>query len=136
MGKHQSTYYQSINSLRSSRRWATAIIRKLHLIAWDMWDHRNAILHSAQNANHNITHQRLNLLIWNEHQQGLEGLESQDRHWIRAYPLHLLYTQSIETKQLWLDSICWARMQYDPSEQQAQRSLEQQRRTMQQWLQN
>jgi hypothetical protein len=38
-----------IKSSRTGRRWATAVIEKLWNIAWDIWEHRNGILHRQEN---------------------------------------------------------------------------------------
>jgi hypothetical protein len=45
----QQRYYDLIKSAHTGRRWATAIVLKLWGIAWDMWEHRNGILHDKEN---------------------------------------------------------------------------------------
>jgi len=47
--EQQVAYYRSINSRRSRRRWLIALIRKVWLIAWDLWEHWNGILHETVN---------------------------------------------------------------------------------------
>jgi hypothetical protein len=44
----QSEYFQTIRSLKSSKRWSTAIIKKLWEIAWDLWEQRNGRLHHKE----------------------------------------------------------------------------------------
>ena len=44
-------HLQYLRSTRSSRRWVIAIIAKLQLTAWDMWQHRNSILHALSSPN-------------------------------------------------------------------------------------
>jgi hypothetical protein len=44
----QHEYLQNIRSLRSSKRWSTAIIKKLWDIAWDLWEQRNGRLHHIE----------------------------------------------------------------------------------------
>jgi hypothetical protein len=46
----QDRYLQKIHSRRSGLRWLTALIQKLWFIAWDMWDHRNKVLHDTENS--------------------------------------------------------------------------------------
>lgn len=41
----QQSYYESIASRRTGKRWVSALIRKLWDIAWDLWDHRNTQIH-------------------------------------------------------------------------------------------
>ncbi len=48
--KAQQAYYQSTKSLRTGRRWTIALIKKLGDIAWDLWEHRNGVLHESQNV--------------------------------------------------------------------------------------
>ncbi len=47
--ERQQRYYNIIKSTRTGRRWAMAIILKLWNTAWDMWEHRNEILHKKEN---------------------------------------------------------------------------------------
>jgi len=42
----QEAYWSLWRRRKSSRRWATELIKKLWNISWDMWDHRNGILHN------------------------------------------------------------------------------------------
>ena len=46
----QQAYYNLIKSRRSGKRWTISIIKKLWQVAWDLWDHRNQILHEKDNA--------------------------------------------------------------------------------------
>jgi hypothetical protein len=41
----QHKYYVWIGSRRSGRRWVSMLIRKLWDTAWDLWEHRNGIVH-------------------------------------------------------------------------------------------
>jgi len=45
----QQRYYTLLRSGKTGRRWAGAIVVKLWNIAWDMWEHRNGILHEREN---------------------------------------------------------------------------------------
>jgi hypothetical protein len=72
----QQRYYNLLWSSRTGRRWASAIVLKLCNIAWDMWEHRNGILHETENLvtramqtqlNAKVTRVYLNLssqLLW------------------------------------------------------------------------
>ena len=44
----QQRYYEYIRSKKTGLRWTSALIRKLWQIAWDMWEHRNGILHDKE----------------------------------------------------------------------------------------
>ena len=41
----QDKYYRSINDDRSGSRWLTQLVKKIWMIAWDQWEHRNGVLH-------------------------------------------------------------------------------------------
>jgi Reverse transcriptase (RNA-dependent DNA polymerase) len=41
----QQQYFHQTASLKSGRRWLTAIIRKQWRVAWDIWDYRNSVVH-------------------------------------------------------------------------------------------
>ena len=44
----QQAYYEWLPSKRTGLRWLSALVRKLWQIAWDMWEHRNGILHDKE----------------------------------------------------------------------------------------
>ena len=44
----QQQYYMYIGSKKTGLRWLSALIRKLWQVAWDMWEHRNGILHDKE----------------------------------------------------------------------------------------
>lgn len=46
----QKRYYQLIRSRKMGKRWVMALIRKLWETAWDLWEHRNGILHEQENT--------------------------------------------------------------------------------------
>lgn len=47
---HPTGFYTSIESYRTGKRWTLALIKKMWGIAWDLWEHRNGILHETQNV--------------------------------------------------------------------------------------
>ena len=44
----QQQYYEFLRSRKTGLRWLSALIRKLWQVAWDMWEHRNGILHDKE----------------------------------------------------------------------------------------
>jgi hypothetical protein len=46
----QDRFYSRIRSRKSSKRWLSALIRKMWQIAWDLWEHRNGYLHDCENS--------------------------------------------------------------------------------------
>jgi len=45
----QQKYYKLIQSRQTSKRWMAAVITKLWEIAWDLWEHRNDVMHCTVN---------------------------------------------------------------------------------------
>jgi hypothetical protein len=50
----QSTYFRdALQSYQSGKRWLIELIKKMWNIAWDLWEHRNGILHDGEAQAHN-----------------------------------------------------------------------------------
>jgi hypothetical protein len=45
----QTRYLSEISSRRSGKRWTSALISKMWDVAWDLWEHRNAVYHHKSN---------------------------------------------------------------------------------------
>lgn len=105
----QRRHYQEQQSRRTSRRWAAAIIKKLFLTAWDMWDHRNFILHHPQGPKQQEENRQLNLAISEEYRTGFTALLPRDRKNLCANPVDELHRWRILEKQKWLRHIRIAR---------------------------
>jgi hypothetical protein len=46
----QQAHYNLIRSRKSGKRWVISLIKKMWEVAWDLWEHRNSILHNKENA--------------------------------------------------------------------------------------
>ena len=46
----QQLYFRHIKSTKSGRTWVIALIKKLWQVSWDMWDHRNSVLHDNEES--------------------------------------------------------------------------------------
>jgi hypothetical protein len=44
----QQQYYEFLCSRITGLRWLSALIHKLWQVAWDMWEHRNGVLHDKE----------------------------------------------------------------------------------------
>jgi hypothetical protein len=51
--KIQAQYCREIGKQNSGLRWKSALIQKIWNVAWEQWEHRNAILHNSENL---VTH--------------------------------------------------------------------------------
>ena len=107
--RFQASHYVDIGSRRSSLRWATAIIYKLLLIAWDLWQYRNNRLHSSAGPRELALHASLNADIASEFSLGSAGLAAESRYLIDSLLLSDLHGDSLDGKKHWLLSVRAAR---------------------------
>ena len=106
---HQARYYTRIGSRRTSLRWATAVIHKLLLVSWDLWQYRNDRLHSAAWPRDLALHHSLNDQIDSEFALGSASLEESSRYLIDSRSQATLRGSSIDAKRNWLSSVTAAR---------------------------
>jgi hypothetical protein len=45
----EQSHYDLINSRKTGRRWMVSLIHRCWQIIWDLWEHRNCVLHHQQN---------------------------------------------------------------------------------------
>ena len=106
----QQKYIKNTNSKRSSLRWATSIINKFLLTAWDIWDFRNSLVHGLGGINERARHKELNFQIKQQFQIGFDTLLLNDYRNYRRYTLNKLLDSSKETKQNWIQNLLAARL--------------------------
>jgi hypothetical protein len=102
----QNAYFQQIGSRKSSKRWATAIIRKMWQIAWDLWEHRNGFLHDKNTGIHSQT---INKLIQLEFQKGWSTLDRETRALFRPGN-ELISQKPLEVREQWVKRVQAARL--------------------------
>lgn len=129
----QARYLQSLGLPSGTRRWVTAIIYKLQMTAWDLWDHRNQILHAPGGPRETTEHSHLDTLIRGEYHQGLAHISAMDRSLFQR-PLHQLLTSTLPTKRRWLQSAQLSRQRTLTENQNARATLHRQQAFMRGWL--
>jgi ribonuclease HI len=133
----QQTYLTSIGSRLSIRRWTTAIIHKLLLTAWDMWDHRNRVLHSLTGDQRQTETHQLDQAILEELNSGYADLFPLDTHLVQAQERNQqILTGTIASKKKWLASVRLSRQlaQQQNTQDPARATLQRQQQLMQRWL--
>jgi hypothetical protein len=111
--------------LSSSRRWAASLIDKTWLISWDMWEHRNRILHSPLHPRQVAEMAFVDSRIQEEYDTGTDGLIQKDKKLFRK-PIHSIFKYPMAHKAQWLRSVSFARnrtITLRPMNQNAERSL-------------
>jgi hypothetical protein len=100
--QQQQRYYDISKSARTGRRWATAIIQKLWDIAWDMWEHRNGMLHEKESLITRSMGIQLNARVSRIYTDlSSRSLCHNDRH-LMHLSLHALIWKDANYKITWL----------------------------------
>jgi hypothetical protein len=55
--QEMTKHYSNIGERKTGKRWISSLIKKLWEIAWDLWEHRNGVMHDKINgyANQSLT---------------------------------------------------------------------------------
>ena len=129
----QHRHYQSIGSRKSGNRWITALITKLVLVSWDMWEHRNGILHGPGGPLQKAAHAQADRLIDAEFNAGITTLHPSDHMWLASGPTSVK-TKRLNNKWQWLASVKQARERYTDPTITTHWSFAQQQRLLATWL--
>ena len=116
----QQTYLQRIRSQRNSLVWKAKVTRRIWKIAWDLWTHRNTILHTCGESTHRSEIPHIDQEIRNEYHRGYAGLTARHRHLFTRTLDHLLQA-SYPNKRAWLASVYAARDHAASTSQQIRR---------------
>ena len=85
-----------------------AIIKKLQEVAWDMWEHRNGVLHKQPDKHRRrLDLVEANAAIEKEWERGQQGLLTKDRFLFRNKKT--VTENTLEKKWTWLKSVALAR---------------------------
>ena len=107
----QKRHYLRMNKRKSAHLWVIAILKKLLLLRWDLWQFHNAALHSPTGATAITSHRSLNYKIdKNEIRRGRGCIDCSNYCvFSPPYTLTKLQSSSIHEKELWLYKVSLAR---------------------------
>jgi hypothetical protein len=94
-----------LHSRRSPRRWISALIRKMWLVAWDLWEHRNGFLHDKDCS---ILLAQLDSQIAEQFDIGADSLDP-DTKALFKHGLQSILAKPLEVKQQWIRRVQAAR---------------------------
>jgi hypothetical protein len=126
----QQRYLEWLGSRKSGLRWLTALIHKLWDIAWDMWDHRNRVLHDTENS---VARDLEIQQITAEFQLGTAGLPALAKAMFRR-GLRPLLQQQPAYQTAWLIRIQAARARAERRDERQQDTFSTERAGMLRWL--
>jgi hypothetical protein len=118
-------YHQKLASKKSPKRWISALIRKMWMIAWDLWEHRNGHLHNKEVS---LLTQQVDLAISDQFSIGYADLDGSTRALFRG-GLPAVLAKPLDVKQQWLRRIQQAR-----SNVALGKTFQSERQVMAQWL--
>ena len=112
----QKRHYLRMNKKKSARLWVIAILKKLFMIQWDMWQFRNKALHSPTGPTSLASHYSLNYRINKEKRIWTDGIDRSNYHlFSKQYTLTKLQSSNINKKKLWLYKVGLVHKKYvDP----------------------
>jgi hypothetical protein len=128
----QQDYLDHLGRRKTGKRWLIAITSKLLKVSWDLWDHRNSILHHKDHPWKQAESEAANRMIEDEYDQGPLHLD-EGSHWLRRTP-QAVKDLPIDAKQQWLRSVELARRTYDRDTAEEYRSMRPERTAMAAWL--
>ncbi len=106
----QQEYYNWIKRHNTGKRWITILIKKLWEISWNMWEQRNGEVNNPESPASLREHARLDALITTNYED-VSTFARKDRRWFRRLK-EVLFTESLEYKHQWLESVRLARIRY------------------------
>ena len=131
-GIAQQYHFRELGFRRTGKSWLTALIKKLWNVSWDMWEHRNGILHDALVIEEEEKKaSKLILEIQEQKRKGIQGLANYAKKLLEK-PIDELKMSTNKKKEQWLKSIYRARekKQIDGEKMKKQREL------MRKWLES
>jgi hypothetical protein len=97
----QQERYDHTKSLRTGKRWVSALVKKLAETAWNMWEHRNQINNQRDTATISL---EINQQIEEEFELGFQGLDPAARRLSNKHKPRLM-RQQLGYHKHWLQSI-------------------------------
>ena len=131
----QKRHYRNVNKKKSARSWAVAILEKLMMIRWDLWQYCNTILYSLTGPIAIARRQSLNHRISEEKATGTDGIAKSNTHLFSAfYSITKLHSGDISSKIHWLEMVRLARAEYEEPDSAIIRQVISQQTQMQEYL--
>ena len=102
----QETYFKFIGSQKSGKRWLVALIKKIWLTAWDLWEDKNGVnARQRELASHLVLQAR----VRDEFQVGFAFLHRKSQRLFKQRDLLVLLAAETQTLESWLLRVALAR---------------------------
>ena len=116
---------------QKTKRWVTALIKKLWTVSWEMWDHRNQALHRLENNDTLLGWETTKAEVREELETGVDPLMTRDKKALFTLKTDELQEWTLDKAQVWLSSVQAARKACITRNQ---LYMGQERRLMMKWL--
>ena len=126
----QQCYYDWIKSKKSGERWLAAVIQKVWDVAWDLWEHRNSIVHAKDSSAQLM---KLQMEIKAEFEMGPATVTTDARILFRP-GLDTILKGDEAQQTAWLIRIQRARVRFQERLAERQDSFRVERTVMSRWL--
>jgi hypothetical protein len=105
----QDSYYKFIGKRNTGKKWATALIKKLWSVSWDMWDNRNQVLHFQNRLRGNKEkHNKLNQIIEDIYSTNIFSFQHWARNLLCNKSLNDIQRLPLREKTKWVNSMTTA----------------------------
>jgi hypothetical protein len=108
-------YFREIGKQTSGLRWTSALIQKIWQVAWDQWEHRNAILHNYENLVTQAESVMIAYRVQMELETGIQGLLQGDRYLLDDHRVEKSSKWTVDSQVSWIDTVAEARHAYTVS---------------------
>jgi regulator of sirC expression with transglutaminase-like and TPR domain len=111
----QAQYFQEIGKQNSGLRWTSALIQKIWQVAWDQWEHRNAILYNSENLVTQAESVMIASWVQMELENEIQGLLQGDRYLFDDHRVAKSVEWTVDSQLSWLQTVSEARHAYNVS---------------------
>jgi hypothetical protein len=130
----QQKYLESIGKRTTGKRWTIPIISRLWDIAWDMWQHRNHVIHNTLHPKQQLEMELLGLQVNEWYEQGPEELLMRDRNLFQKSVETLLKGTGNEQEHQWVTLVRLAHHRAAAAKATCDASMINERALMETWL--
>ena len=128
----QQAYYMSIGSKRTGKVWLRRLVTQIWEVHWQMWEHRNYVLHETLTPHKQQELESLHDEIRSEFSQGTQGLSVVDH--TRLEDKELVLNLGLSNSKCWLKNIQLARSSHARMKLTAAQKLAKQQHMMRQFF--
>jgi len=108
----QHQHYRSLGRRCSSQKWIQGLLRQLHHVGWNLWNHRCHVKHRVLKPRHAQEEERLDAAITSTYSKGNTRMLQGDRHHFNQNLLQLL-RKPVQYKQAWLANVMVAQQRFE-----------------------